>query len=58
MDKHINDICAKANRKLSVLSRMCSVLSQSRKNFQVLSNPNLNTVLLFGCFVAEKAIVR
>ena len=31
MDKHINDICAKANRKLSVLSRMCSFLSQNKK---------------------------
>ena len=31
MDKHINDIHAKANRKLSVLSRMCSFLSQNKK---------------------------
>ena len=31
MDEHINDICAKANRKLIVLSRMCSFLSQNKK---------------------------
>ena len=31
MDKHINDIYAKANWKLSVLSRMCSFLSQNKK---------------------------
>ena len=31
MDKHINDICAKANCKLSVLSSMCSFLSQNKK---------------------------
>ena len=31
VDKHINDICAKANHKLSVLSRMCSFLCQNKK---------------------------
>ena len=31
MNKHINEICAKANHKLSVLSRMCSFLSQNKK---------------------------
>ena len=61
MHKHINDICAKANRKLSVLSRMCSFsyLKIKRETFaNLLSNPDLNTVLLFGCFAVEKAIVR
>ena len=37
-DKHVDKICSKANRKLSVLSRMGSFLSP-------LSNHNLNTVL-------------
>ena len=61
MHKHINDICSKANRKLSALSRMCSFfyLKIKRETFaSLLSNPDLNTVVLFGCFAVEKAIVR
>ena len=63
VDKHINDICAKANHKLSVLSRMCSFLCQNKKrvifkSFAESQFKYYSLTILVGCFVVEKAIIR
>ena len=60
-DKYINQVCSKTNKKLNVLSRMRSFLSVEKRKISLLSlllNHNSNTVPWFGCFAAEKAMIK
>ena len=59
-DKYINQVCSKANEKLNVLSRMQSFLSLEKRKtiLSLLLNHSSNTILWFGCFAAEKTMIK
>ena len=52
-DKHVSNICLKANRNLSALTRVAKfVIFEKRCIFvKHLQNQNLNIVHLYGCFM-------
>ena len=57
-DEHLTDICIKANRKLTVLTRMRKYLISIRWDFclSYFLNPSPNIVPSRGCFIVEKLI--
>ena len=59
-DEHITNICIKANRKLTVLTRMMRKyldFSKVRLLLKSFLNPDSNIVLSLGCFIVETLII-
>ena len=62
-DKHVSNICSKANRKISALksSQVSSRKVSSRKDifsFKLLLSRSLNIIHLYGCFMEGKLMIR
>ena len=59
-DKHVNNICSKANRKLNVLSRMQTFLSAGKRRitFRSFIEPQFKYCPLTWMFVVEKTIIK
>ena len=59
-DEHITNICLKAGRKLSALTRMTKILTFEKKRvlLKAFIESNLNIVLWFGCFIVEDRIKK
>ena len=56
-DKHLSNICSKANRKLSVLTRVANFLPDVF-SLKLLLSRNLNIVDSYGCFMEGKLLIR
>ena len=59
LDEHLTNICIKANRKLTVLTRTRKYLdfNKVRLLFKSFLNPSSNIVLSLRCFTLEKLMI-
>ena len=60
LDKHVFNICSKANRKLSTLTRVAKFLPFKKRRilFKAFTSHNLNIVHSYRYFMEGKLIIR
>ena len=57
-DKHVSNICSKANRKLSVLTRVAKFLPFKRRRILFKAFTELQFFHSHGCFMESKLMIR